>query len=572
MQRVERHRARKHNGIHCTPPELARFLSSQMVTAYRHHPADHAPVILDPAIGDGQLAATLAAHLRAAGAPPSQIHGFDTDPEAVRKAGKRLESLGLPGCLMRLEHADFLQFARGYSSPASPPELFERSRLLFDMVIANPPYVRTQVMGAMRAQELAKTFGLSGRVDLYHAFIPSIARVLQPGGHAALIVSNRFMTTRTGAAVRAGILESFDVLHVWDLGDTKLFEAAVLPALLLLRRKGWAPAPRAGFTAIYQERASTSLRSSDHVLEALGHEGLIDVRKKGVFRVRQGTLDHSGSMQGVWRLGTEKDREDIRSVATNTALTFGDIGRIRVGVKTCADRVFIRRDWDVFPPGLRPELLRPLTTHRIARRFKPAAERDNAQILYPHAAGADGRIAVDLRLYPKSAAYLEKHRGQLERRRYLIESGRRWYEIWVPQNPALWDGPKLVFRDIADSPVFWIDNNGTIVNGDCYWIHPREDRKELLWLAAAVGNSSFAGWFYDTRFNNRLYAGRRRFMAQYVEEFPLPGPERPVSRKIIALARRAYDLIGAGNPDAMMTEMDELVWQAFGLKRKEAAR
>jgi hypothetical protein len=120
--------------------------------------------------------------------------------------------------------------------------------------------------------------------------------------------------------------------------------------------------------------------------------------------------------------------------------------------------------------------------------------------------------------------------------------------------------------------VFWIDNDGTIVNGDCYWIHPRENRKELLWLAAAIGNSSFAEWFYDARFNNRLYAGRRRFMTQYVEEFPLPCPKRPISRKIMALARQAYDLIGVGDPAAIKTEIDELVWQAFGLKRKEAAR
>jgi len=44
-------------------------------------------------------------------------------------------------------------------------------------------------------------------------------------------------------------------------------------------------------------------------------------------------------------------------------------------------------------------------------------------------------------------------------------SGREWYEIWVPQDPAAWDQPKLVFRDISEEPMFWIDHDGAVVNG-----------------------------------------------------------------------------------------------------------
>ena len=76
-------------------------------------------------------------------------------------------------------------------------------------------------------------------------------------------------------------------------------------------------------------------------------------------------------------------------------------------------------------------------------------------------------MAVDLSLYPRSAAYLESHRGTLEGRTYVTESGRKWFEIWVPQDPSAWDRPKLVFRDITHSPTFWVDLAGSVVNGDC---------------------------------------------------------------------------------------------------------
>ena len=69
-----------------------------------------------------------------------------------------------------------------------------------------------------------------------------------------------------------------------------------------------------------------------------------------------------------------------------------------------------------------------------------------------------------------------------------------------------------------------MDLDGTIVNGDCYWLAATDDKTTvLLWLALAVGNSSFIEAFYDRRFNNKLYAGRRRFITQYVEHFPIPG-------------------------------------------------
>jgi hypothetical protein len=133
---------------------------------------------------------------------------------------------------------------------------------------------------------------------------------------------------------------------------------------------------------------------------------------------------------------------------------------------------------------------------------------------------------------------LEKHRDALEARTYLIEAGRKWYELWVPQNPAAWALPKLVFPDISDKPIFWIDTDGGVVNGECYWLQcENKDEHDLLWLALAVANSTFIEAFYDHRFNNKLYAGRRRYITQYVELFPLPNPTCVESVMIIALGK-----------------------------------
>ena len=159
----------------------------------------------------------------------------------------------------------------------------------------------------------------------------------------------------------------------------------------------------------------------------------------------------------------------------------------------------------------------------------------------------------------------------MQARTYVVEGGRQWYEIWVPQDPGAWNIPKLVFRDITAQPTFWLDLDSTIVNGDCYWLCPENrDSEELLWLAAAVANSTFIERFYDHRFNNKLYAGRRRFMTQYVELFPLPNPKTDLSREITSLAKAAFEVAGRPESQDVERNLDKLVWQAFGLEIEEA--
>jgi adenine-specific DNA-methyltransferase len=151
----------------------------------------------------------------------------------------------------------------------------------------------------------------------------------------------------------------------------------------------------------------------------------------------------------------------------------------------------------------------------------------------------------------------------------VIEAGRRWYEIWVPQDPAAWDEPKLIFPDISEKPTFWIDQGGTIVNGDCYWLKSvARENTELLWLAAAIGNSSFIEAFYDHRFHNKLYAGRRRFITQYVEKFPLPDPHTPTAKMIVENVMRICGLLPSSEAEKLWLETDGLIWRAFGLCEK----
>lgn len=552
----------KSAGATYTPGSLAHFVARQMlrIAALPRHRIIR---VLDPAVGDGALLDALIEAL-----PPTthrrlQVRGYDTDGHALTKAAQRLQDV-YPGIDLRLERVDFLDLV-GHQN------LETASDNRFDLIIANPPYVRTQIIGATQAQQLARDFGLTGRVDLYYPFLLGISRLLAKDGVAGVITSNRFMSTHAGKSVRRELLSRFRLAHVWDMGDSKLFEAAVLPAVLLAR--GAAPEKAHEESIRFSSLYETSRPASCKALDALTALDVCDDCVASLpdgrnFHVQHGALDHGGNPEGVWRLATAESEQWLATVTARTWATFRRVGKIRVGVKSTADRIFIRNDWDDLPGG-RPELLRPLITRHVARRFKPQQPGDTEarrEILYPHVVVDGKRMAADLDTCPMARAYLEQHRDELEARSYVIAAGRRWYELWVPQDPAAWAPPKLVFPDISEKPVFWMDTDGGVVNGECYWLQcEHEGENDLLWLALAVANSSFIEAFYDRRFNNKLYAGRRRFISQYVEQFPLPDPASRQTKAIVALARRIHATLPDADADRLALELDGRIWKVFGL-------
>ncbi len=560
----------KHSGATYTPEVFAVFVANQMIQLAKL-PKRGKIRILDPAVGDGALLDALIKRLPAADRKRVEVIGYDTDLNAIKVASQRLGE-DFPGLDIRLEQKDFLEHVL---SLGERDDLFSSKDCQepFHLVIANPPYVRTQIMGTQQAQQLALRFGLTGRVDLYYPFLLAISQVLVAGGISGVITSNRFMTTKSGQAVRRALLSRFQIVHAWDLGDTKLFDAAVLPSVLLARGITDCQHPSVdgiAFSTIYETQDSFQEIAHDPLAALVVEDNtVVEISDGRRFRIRHGILDNGGSPDGLWRVGTQSTDQWLATVEANTWDTFRRIGKIRVGVKSTADKVFIRNDWADLPEG-EPELLRPLITRHHARRFKalfPAKAKHVKAILYPHEMTESGRGAVDLSHYPKAKRYLERHRDVLESRTYVIEAGRQWYELWVPQDPSAWSSPKLVFPDISEKPIFWIDTEGGVVNGECYWMRCEKDGDEdLLWLALAVANSTFIEAFYDHRFNNKLYAGRRRFITQYVEKFPLPDPAREDTQVLIAMVKSIYAKIPSREADDLAATLDERVWRVFGLE------
>jgi SAM-dependent methyltransferase len=539
----------KRHGRHYTPERLATFLASCIVGNYE--PSATPIRVLDPACGDGELLFAIDRELKRVSPQIStQLIGYDTDQMALDSARNRSKTSGVH---LDLVHGDFLV------------ESFQLENETFDLIITNPPYVRTQHLGSSTARLLAEQFGLTGRIDLTHPFVSIIPRLLKQGGVMGLLCSNRFLTTKAGKNVRAALRQHLPPIEIYDLGDSKLFSAAVLPAIVIAKPPSTIePTPVCSYVSTY-EVPDTGDEGIPPYFDALENQESATAQLDGkVFAISRGTLS-SDSSDEPWRMGGTSAEEWLMGIRAATWREFGDIANIRVGVKTTADSVFIRSDWtgmNMETPE--NEILLNLLTHHSATAWKSGIASDaSVKILYPYDLESCKRVVVNMDRYPNAMAYLEQNKARLEGRKYVLEGGRKWFEIWVPQKPCLWKHPKIVFPDISEFPRFSIDKSGAVVNGDLYWISLEDIGSEsLMYLMLGVANSALAIRFYDHVCGNRLYSGRRRWISQYVSKFPLPDPSRETSRAIVDLVRKIVD--STDRPTKKdLSRLNELVSEAF---------
>ena len=545
----------KREGAHFTPPKLALFVADQLLKAKPVSP-DGRISILDPSIGEGELIVALLSRIPVSRLSRVRVVGYDINVSSLQIASNRIRER-FPQVSLAVSIKNFL---KDEDDLFAEPDTFNHER--FDYIIANPPYIRTQVLGTRESQKISQRWGLSGRVDVYQAFMLAVYDLMNDGCVAGFITSNRFMTIKGCGDFRKTLRKKYSFLSIWDFGDTALFKAAVLPVVTIFSRCSPKVHPP-DFHSVYlsHERNENVVACVNDPIEAIQRSGKVKTKDGTCYIARSGELASVGA-DGVWALSDNTSSEWLSTVLSHTAYRFGAIGKIRVGVKTTADNVFIHDDWQG-ETGLNPELLLPLVTHKVASPFR-RTETIKTKILYTHFTENGKKKAYDLSRYPISKQYLLANYEQLAARTYIAKSRRNWYEIWVPQDPALWSKLKIVFRDITEHPCFWIEDAPVVINGDCYWmtLDSEEFSEDILWLVLAVANSSFIEHFYDCCFNNKLYSNKRRFISQYVEQFPIPDPQADISKKIITKTKNIFHM---GVKESEKQELDDLVCAAFGV-------
>ncbi len=350
-------------------------------------------------------------------------------------------------------------------------DFLQPSRDTFDFVIGNPPYVSILALsGEERLAYRSAYRTASGRFDLYVLFFEQALRLLAPSGRIVFITPEKFLYVETAKPLRE-LLRAVHVDELHFLGEDTFEDRVTYPLI----------------TTIVRTAHKTRTRI---------------IRRNGV------VATDMINVATTWLPIVEG------FVAVTAGRTLAEISvRISCGVATGADSVF------VMPTEHIPRELRRFAHPTLSgRQITPARTiEQQSSLLAP---------------YDESGALLpEPSLGALGR--FLREPSRRdrlkarscathkpWYAFHDNLPLADMRRPKLLCKDITESPFFVVDRDGSIVpRHSVYYVVP-SNPADLEPLAEYLNSPIVTAWL--RAHCQRAAGGFLRLQSHVLKRIPVP--------------------------------------------------
>lgn len=445
----------------------------------------------------------------------------------------------------------------------------------FDCVLANPPYIRIQMLSKFSPEEASyvkKSYGTAktGNVDIYVPFVEKGLEVLRPSGRLGFILPSKFFQTDYGSALRTLLLRTKSLAKIVDFGHAQVFDGPTTYTCLLFLERGSRQNPR------YVKVADP--------LQLDAADG------------REIEIPLSSLSAGPWVFTGSKQREIHRRLAMGSRHLLDLPTSISRGSSTGDDEVFILRtgkggqfETRAAEAGetvaVEAGLLRvPLYASDFGRyQFDPACDE---RVIFPYLrAGDDFHLMTEGELehrFPQGFRYLLRQRRRLEKRKQFTA----WYGFSASRNLALHDSANLLVPLLADRGLFSLfpKNQARFClmasGGFSLTPDPSVDPRFLLGLL----NSKLL-FFSLKSISNVFRGGWITCTKQYVGQLPIKGLDAKAERdRVVALVERVIkgraDLSSPSLSPSDREEIenqvakaeaqiDDLVYRLYGVNREE---
>jgi hypothetical protein len=404
----------------------------------------------------------------------------------------------------------------------------------FDIVVANPPYVRHELI-----QDLKPTLRsiyqevYAGTADLYCYFYGRAVQLLRPGGMLAFISPNKWFLSDYGARLRDFMVSVCRVRSITDFGDLPVFESATAYPMIFVAQK-----------------AEQVKDGSDGTVRVT-RVGSLDPPYPDVLAITRaaGRDVLAASLRGApWTFATRAGA-NVRTVTVGKYVG----GRIYYGIKTGFNTAFyldgatrqalIRKD----PKS--EELIKPLAVGRDIKRWR-IRFADRWQIVT--------KIGVDMRRYPAVFDHLKQWQSQLEVR---YDQGQHWWELRPCEYYDAFDEPKIVYPQILDEPNFAYDGTGAITNQKCFIIANVDMyllgilNSRVVWRMIKQGSPELRGGYAEPR-------------KDFILSLPIPEAPDNEREAIADLVQSCLDAYGV-DCEEWEREINERVARLYGLTLAE---
>lgn len=405
----------------------------------------------------------------------------------------------------------------------------------FDVVVGNPPYVRTeQVPEALQAEYRRRYSSLYGRADIYVAFIERGLSLLSSTGVLSYICADRWVVNKYGSPLRRIISDGFCLKSYIDLHKASPFESDVIayPSIFTLSHGRTEAVPvvtlQSGSKGECAQAASILLGGS------MGDRPSV--------RVEDYETWFSGD--DPWILSSPDHLRMLRRLEESFT-PIESMARVGIGVETGCDRVFIVGGGT----PIETSRLVPLVMREDIKR----GSIKNARRFVLNCFESGGGL-VDLERYPQLSNYLNSHSDVVRRRHVSKKNPRAWFRTVDRVYSDLICKPKLLIPDIAGSNEVVFDQGRYYPHHNLYYITSEKWDMEVLGGLLSSRMALFFVWSYAVKMRGEYL----RFQAQYLRRIRLPDPDS-LSSSLKSDIKQAFR-------DRDFKKLDNLSAHAYGME------
>ena len=398
-----------------------------------------------------------------------------------------------------------------------------KSYVKYDFVVGNPPYVRVQMLDEAQKNYYKSTYETaSGKFDLYILFIERGIKWLKNDGKFGFITSNKFTQASYGIDIRNFILKSTVISQFIDFGDTGVFrDATNYPCIFIL------------------EQNSTKQKACNYVRVKIPHEDILTyLREKfthssfsdkyiDYYKVEQSMLKGK-----TWNFMPQNELKLIKKIESLSSHTLKNLrNNISEGIVTGQNQVFIVSDETIKKYNIEKGAVKHIIGGSEIKRWQVSWHGN--YIVYPHFKYSDKLKPINLKDFTNLKNYFEERKTDLEKRHYVLEAGKEWFELWNPRDPDIFEAkPKIVTPDISTNNSFAMDFEGKWYCLDtCFIIVLKEEFLKYYTFLIALLNSDILE-FYFKQISPFISGGYYRYKTQYLEQLPIRLPQTKKEKKI----------------------------------------
>jgi hypothetical protein len=456
----------------------------------------------------------------------------------------------------------------------------------FDIVIGNPPYIRSQLLDSNQREYFRSQFKTATLTyDIYVLFVERATQIANAGAQIGYILPNKFFTTDYGAGLRHCLSSMAIIDRLVDFQDGQVFaQAGTYTTLLILDRRGTKRIKYAKLGGVFK---------SD------GRPGLERVLRTADFSFETINIPADGSK---WTLASGSHGSVLLRLQERYPQLLSFSPHIFQGLKTSADKVYMVREIKRRKLISTVESLAGDTFEIEAGILQKVAKGESIlrhglddskllRIIYPYEVtnGSSANLMDPKALagtYPLAWKYLLNNKLQLGQRDNGIWSERRdWYAYARSQNIAAFVAPKHLIPYMTNRMKSYFDSDGFFfvnISTGGYGLRILDQSMHPLYLSA-IFNSRLMNYCVALM-TNQFRGGYFAVNKQALERLPLrPMNGHSGELAIISfteklqngLARRASVKTDHDKKllqrqiESTDAEIDRLVYELYGLTEDE---